>query len=212
MTRALVITGGNCADDIVLPWYDFCIAADSGLDTAKRLGVFPQVIVGDFDSVSEPPSEYVDPVSGRKSEIITHPARKDDTDTNIAAMLAVERLAEEVYIVGGLGGRVDHTLSNIVLLKQLAEMKVNAVLTDGECELRMMEQGESLTVPFGEYKYFSVFASKAIVSLEGCAYPLDHGRIFVFDNYAVSNEPLECGATVTCHSGTLLLVRSERLR
>lgn len=212
MTRVLVITGGHCADDVLIPEYDFCIAADSGLDTAKRLGVFPQIIIGDFDSVSSVPEEYTDPLTNIKSEIIRYPAVKDDSDTTIAALTAVERLAEEVYIIGGLDGRMDHTLSNIVLLNNLREMGVSAVITDGENELRVIENGETLHIPYGEYRYFGLFSSDAVVSLEGCAYPLDHGRIIAIDNFAISNEPLEGGATVHSHAGNVLVIRSERIR
>jgi len=211
--RVLVITGGECSRDVTLPEYELCIAADSGFDLARRLGVFPHMIVGDFDSVSEKPSEYTDPATGRKSEIVTHPAQKNETDTMLAASYAAERGATEVCIVGGLGGRADHTMSNVFLLEKLYKDGVRAILTDGESELRVIGEGDSAVLPRGEYKYFSTLAlDEAEVSVSGCAYPLSHSVLKRADAYAVSNEPLECGATVECHRGLLLLIRSERLR
>ncbi|MBQ7827758.1 MAG: thiamine diphosphokinase [Clostridia bacterium] len=213
MMRVLIITGGDCASDVFLPEHELCIAADSGFDTAKRLGVFPDIIIGDFDSVAEFPTEYADSVSGRKSEIIKHPAQKNETDTMLAASFAVERGGTELYIIGGLGGRADHTMSNVFLLEKLKSDGVPAVLTDGDSELRVIVGGEETTLPHGEYKYFSTLAlDETVISVTGCAYPLDHSTLTRAEAYAVSNEPLSCGATVTCHSGTLLLVRSERLR
>lgn len=213
MMRVLIITGGDCSADVMLPRYDFCIAADSGLDTAKALGIFPDVIIGDFDSVSEPPTEYSDPASGRKSEIITHPAKKDDTDTGLAAVCALERGATEILIVGGIGGRLDHTLSNMALVERLTKQGIPATVTDGDNEIRVLCEGDTARIPFGEYRYFSVFAhSEAEVTLAGCAYPLERGILHRENGYAVSNEPLECGATVECCKGSVTLVRSERLR
>lgn len=210
--RALIITGGECSDRAIIPEYDFCIAADSGFDTAKRLGVFPHMIVGDFDSVSELPHEYTDPATGRCSEVITHPAQKNETDTMLAASYAVERGATELYILGGLGGRADHTMSNVFLLEKLYSDGVKAILTDGESELRVMGDGDSAVLPYGEYRYFSTLAlDKAELSVTGCAYPLCHSNLTRADAYAVSNEPLEEGAVVECHRGLLLLIRSERL-
>lgn len=210
--KVLIITRGECSSNVVLPECDLCIAADSGFDTAKRLGVFPHIIIGDFDSVDELPVEYTDSETGEKSEIITHPAKKNETDTMLAASFAVQRGATELYIIGGLGGRADHTISNVFLLERLMRDKITAILTDGENELRVMGEGETAEVTYGEYKYFSTIAlERAEVSVLDCAYPLYRETLTRDNAYAVSNEPLECGATVTCHSGTLLLVRSERL-
>lgn len=211
--RALIITGGDCAGSITVPEHDICIAADSGFLKAKSLGVFPHYIIGDFDSVGELPEEYTDPLTGRKSEIIRHPTQKNETDTMLAADFASEHGATEFYIIGGLGGRVDHTLSNVFLLEALADMGVSAVYTDGANELRMIRAGDTAMIPHGEYKYFSTLALDSCeISVRGCAYPLDHSTLTRAIAYAVSNETLPDGAVVTCHAGKLLLVRSEKLQ
>ncbi len=210
--RVVIVTGGECSNRAVVPPHELCIAADSGFDTAKRLGVFPHYIIGDFDSVSALPERYTDPATGEESTVIRHPAKKNETDTMLAASFAAEQGGDELYIIGGLGGRADHTVSNIFLLERLYRDGISAVLTDGESELRVIGEGMSVRLPFGEYRYFSTLAlDRAQVSVSGCAYPLDHSTLVRHDAYAVSNEPLPCGATVTCHSGILLLVRSEHI-
>ncbi len=210
--RALIITGGECAANVRVPEHDFCIAADSGFVRAKTLGVFPDYIIGDFDSVGEPPEEYADPATGRKSEIIRHPTQKNETDTMLAADFAVEKGATTLYIIGGLGGRADHTMSNVFLLEKLATDGVPAIYTDGSNELRVICEGESALIPHGEYKYFSTLAlNRCVISVSGCVYPLDHEELLRTNAYAVSNETLPDGATVTCHEGKLLLIRSEKL-
>ncbi len=213
MMRVLIITGGDCSPRVNIPEHDMCIAADSGFDTAKKLGVFSHIIIGDFDSVDELPSEYTDPETGEKSEIITHPAKKNETDTMLAASFAAERGATEIYIIGGLGGRADHTMSNVFLLERLMMDGISAILTDGESELRVIGEGGCAKIPYGEYRYFSTLAfDTAVVSVSGCAYPLENSILTRADAYAVSNEPLECGAEIICHNGILLVIRSERLQ
>ena len=211
--RALIITGGECAWTVSIPQHDFCIAADSGFVTAKALGVFPDYIIGDFDSLTDVPEEYTDSDSGRSSEIIRHPTQKDDTDTMLAAEFAIEHGAAELHIIGGLGGRADHTLSNVFMLERLSDDGVPAVYTDGANELRVIREGDSVVIPHGEYRYFSTLAlDECVITATGCAYPLDHSTLTRAAAYAVSNEPLAGGATVICHKGKLLLIRSERLK
>ena len=104
-------------------------------------------------------------------------------------------------------------MSNVFLLEKLYDDGVRAILTDGESELRVMGEGDSAVLPYGEYKYFSTLAlDETEVSVSGCAYPLVRATLTRADAYAVSNEPLEGGAAVECHKGKLLLIRSERMR
>ena len=104
---ALVFVGGHC-DTARVPQEmlsaDLIIAADSGQITAAKCGVIPHLIVGDFDS-SDLPSQT-------DAEIIRVPAEKDDTDTMLACNLAIQRGARRITILGGTGGRIDHSLSN----------------------------------------------------------------------------------------------------
>lgn len=212
--KALVITGGECAEKVELPEYDICIAADSGFITAERLGVFPDVLIGDFDSIGiAMPREYRDPETGRCSDIIRYPPMKNATDTMLAADYAIGHGADELCIVGGLGGRADHTVSNVFLLEKLRRSGINAYLTDGLNELRVLMSGDSVSVPFGEYRYFSTLAlDKCTVSVKNCLYPLSYDILERDNAYGVSNEPLVGNAEVICHEGTLLVFRTERLR
>lgn len=210
--KALIITGGECAPNVKIPDHDFCVAADCGFVKAVTHGIFPDIIVGDFDSVDGMPDEYIDPKTGKSSDIFRHPAKKNETDTMLAVDYAVEFGATELYIIGGLGGRADHTMSNVFLLESLAEVEIPAILTDGMSELRVVCEHETVHIPHGEYKYFSTLAlDNCVISVTGCAYPLKRKELHRSYAYAVSNETLEGGADVTCHTGKLLLIRSEKL-
>ena len=213
MGRALIITGGPVSDALTVPKHEVCIAADSGFCRAAVLGVFPDYIVGDFDSVGDAfTGAYTDPATGRESIVIRYPAKKDDTDTMIAAELAVNLGYTDVTIVGGLGGRADHTLSSVLFVENLARRGISATLTDGENEVRILRAGECAHIPCGTFRYFSLIALEdSTVTVSGCAYPLNCAVLTRDNPYAISNEASECGADVRCHAGTLLLIRSERL-
>ena len=105
--RCLIYTGGEVFPDLVEERPepgDLVIAADSGLRTAESFGVRPSILLGDFDSLGEPPS--LDGV-----EILRVPAEKDLTDTQLAVDVALSRGADSIVIIGGLGGAVAECLS-----------------------------------------------------------------------------------------------------
>ena len=102
----LIISGGAFSDDPPVPRdASFVIACDRGWQYAERLGIVPDVILGDFDS-SAPPARTDVPV-------LTFPVRKDDTDTMLAARHALEKGYRDITVCCALGGRFDHTLANL---------------------------------------------------------------------------------------------------
>lgn len=186
---AFIYTGGTVFDEYVIEKPekgDLIIAADAGYLTAKRLGVIPDVVLGDFDTLGE--ENIPDGV-----ECLRVPAEKDDTDTQLAVHIAIERGAEEIVIVGGLSGRIDHTLSTLAILEDLWERKENrvyAILTDGKNRVRFIRSSGTI-LPRSQYRYFSLIAADELVkgiSIDGCKYPMRNGRISRRRQWAVSNE------------------------
>ena len=117
---AYIFTGGEIAvgsmDELGLHMSeaDLIIAADSVYNNASRLGVRPGLLLGDLDSIDR---KKIAPDELEHIENIIVPAIKDDTDTQLAVDTALERGADEIIIIGGLGGRLDHTLSTVFLLE-----------------------------------------------------------------------------------------------
>ena len=186
---AFIYTGGTVFDEYVIEKPekgDLIIAADAGYLTAKRLGVIPDVVLGDFDTLGE--ENIPDGV-----ECLRVPTEKDDTDTQLAVHIAIERGAEEIVIVGGLSGRIDHTLSTLAILEDLWERKENrvyAILTDGKNRVRFIRSSGTI-LPRSQYRYFSLIAADELVkgiSIDGCKYPMRNGRISRRRQWAVSNE------------------------
>lgn len=183
---------------------DCVIAADAGWKTARRLGLVPDVLLGDYDSAL-PPSD---------ANVWRLPAEKDDTDTQFAAREAVRRGASEVVILGGIGGRLDHTFANCQTLLFLAENGVRATLAGEYDEVTALLPGET-QVPARDGWYFSVFSAQEAaegVTLRGVRYPLEKYTLVNTFPIGVSNEFAAPTATVRFTRGRLLLVLSKKER
>ena len=184
--RAFIYTGGeiNAANITERPTAeDLVIAADSGWNNAKALGATPALLLGDFDSLGK--QNLPD-----GPEIYQVPAEKDLTDTQLAVEMALSRGATELVIVGGLSGRLDHTLSNLAILEHLHEQKVYAIITDGQNRARFLRNNSTL-IARSKFRYLSLIAADPVVkgvTLEGCKYPLKKARLSRTHQYAISNE------------------------
>lgn len=183
---------------------DISISADGGYKNAQKLGVNIDFAVGDFDSGNK--SELP-----REAEIIEVPAEKDFTDTQLAVDVAIEHGADFIMIIGGLGGRLDHTLSNLAILEKLWSMGIRAMITDGKNRVRYIERTSEL-VPKSVFQYISLIAADECakgVSVEGCKYPLKNARLTRTNQFAVSNEILKNCALISVKKGGLYIIESK---
>ena len=185
---------------------DLCIAADSGYTNARMLGVSPKILVGDFDSLSNEEKNSIP----EDIKIITVPAEKDFTDTQLAVKTALECGATNITVIGGLDGRLDHTLSNLAILENLYENNMRAIITNGENRIRYIRSSSDL-IARSNFKYISVIARDEKVkgvSIEGCKYPLKNATLSNKFQYAISNEILKNCALVSVKKGGIYIVES----
>lgn len=211
---AYIFTGGEIAvgsmDGLGLHMSeaDLIIAADSGYNNASRLGVRPGLLLGDLDSIDR---GALAPDELEHIEKIIVPAIKDDTDTQLAVDTALERGADEIIIIGGLGGRLDHTLSTVFLLEYIKDKGARGVITDGRNRVRIMKSGEELTIKRG-YKYLSLVGLTDTcegVSISGVFYPLKDAVLERKYAFAVSNEITADEAEISLSKGILLVIESR---
>lgn len=208
--KAFLYTGGRVFPDGICERpapADPVIAADAGWKTACLMGVTPSLLVGDFDSLGALPE------SGG-TEILRVPAEKDDTDTQLAVRIALERGATELCIIGGMSGRVDHTLSSLAVLEDLNRRGIPAILTDGQNRARFLRNGSLLLPRAEQFRYLSLITAteKATgVTLEGCKYPLRNATLTRRNQYAVSNEIAgSCALISVRHGGIYIIESSDR--
>jgi len=118
--KGLLCIGGRQPDPVlavrIAGTNDICVAADSGLESALSLGIRPDYIVGDMDSISDRSLLAGFP----EDRILIYPSDKDETDTELALRLLLDKGVDEIVLVGGSGGRLDHILSLRALFERTA--------------------------------------------------------------------------------------------
>lgn len=202
--KKCVIFAARPVEPELRPWCEgasLVIAADAGWRWARTLGVEPDILLGDYDS-DRPPADVPD---GRIDRL---PVEKDDTDTHYAARRALEEGCGQVVILGGLGGRLDHTLANMNTLLYLAGHGAEAVLAGPDTEVRALLPG-SHQLPAREGWYCSLFPAQGPVEglwLENLKYPLQNARLAPDWPLGVSNEFLQGPAHICFSQGALYCV------
>ena len=201
----LIVSGGEFAPlPAGLPPPDCVIACDRGWQYAGRLGLTPDLVVGDFDSA--PPPETGTPVE-------RVPSRKDDTDTMLAARRALERGFRDVAVCCAFGGRLDHTLANIQTAAWLVEHGARARLLGADTDA-LAFTGRTERFPRRVGWSLSVFAlSEACegVGIRGAKYECDGVTLRSAFPLGVSNVWAAEEAEVSVRQGILLVMQS-RLR
>jgi thiamine pyrophosphokinase len=192
-----------------LPPDAYVIAADSGLDHARALGLDVDLVVGDMDSV-RPESLAVAVAAGTVIE--EHPAAKDQTDLEIALDRAMERGPSRLVVIGGESGRLDHFLAVTLLLasSRYATVPVEARL--GHAVVQVVRRQATLVGRAGDVvTLLPLHGSARGITTEGLVYPLANEDLPPGTTRGVSNEMVGSTAIVRLESGVLLLIQPHAL-
>jgi thiamine pyrophosphokinase len=185
---------------------DYIICADGGQTVARKLGIRPDCVIGDFDSTFD--TEEFDCL------YITYPAEKDLTDTEAALGHASEIGAKKVRILGGIGGRLDHTMGNVSLLLKYSDSGMDVEFTDSMNSMRLLSNCSYSFIPDPRFRYFALCSlddTAEGVTVTGAKYPLDDFTLRRDTTLGISNE-FAAGSsevTVTVRNGRILLIRSS---
>lgn len=204
MSKVLIITShveGVSELNIKQEDYGCVICADGGFLIAEKLGLIPNLLIGDYDSMDVP----------ENLDVIKLPMEKNMTDSEAAIDLAVEKGYNSIDIVGGLGGRFDHTMGNIGMLAKYCGRLSHLALIDGQNYVFMLEPG-TIRIPKNHYKYMGVISygdSVPDVTLRGVKYPLSGHFLTNSTTLGVSNEIVADVASVSFTSGRLLIILSN---
>ena len=200
MSVCYIVGAGEFYGDFSPSATDLVIAADGGFDTCKRLGILPDLLIGDMDSIE----------GSADIEKFIFPVKKDETDTYLAYLEGIKRGYTRFEIYGGLGGRADHTLANLQLLYRIAK-EGNAAALVGR-DTRMLAFGDrSVTLETFAGQSLGVFALSPVcegVTIEGAAYTLEKGTLQNDFPLGVSNTALGASVTVSVEKGEILCVLS----
>lgn len=181
---------------------DYVIAADGGFQHTQRLGIQPDAILGDFDSLGYTPA-------GAN----VFPVEKDDTDAMLAVRHGLSRELREFLIYGGLDGpRLDHTFANVQTLEFLAEHKAWGYLVGKKFILTVVKDG-GVRFPAGAEGTISVFcvgADARGVTERGLYYPLEDAVLTSSFPLGASNHFTGSEAEILVEQGSLLLIWDRR--
>jgi len=206
MGKCLIISGGEYNELPETVEYDFCIACDKGYEYAKKMEIFPDIVIGDFDSIDESGRDEI----SRLDDVITYPVEKDDTDTMLAIKKALALGYEHIILICALGGRLDHTIANIQSMHYVASHGAKCELY-GSNEYSVTLCNGRTVIPYEKGKSISIFSlsdKSEGLSISGAKYN-------VSDVVLTSDFPLGLGNSwendeieVSVRKGILLIVES----
>ncbi len=182
---------------------DYVICADGGVRHAAACGIRPDLVIGDFDSGSQPESV----------EVIALCPEKDDSDLMCCTKEAVRRGADKILYACASGGRIDHFLSNLSLLEYLYECGVNGAFYDSCNRVSFHPGGGERKYPAdAAYRYVGMIPLDARlegVTLRGLKYPLTDAVVLRAQVITISNEAVTPEYTISVKSGRSLVIESK---
>lgn len=181
---------------------DFVIAADGGYDLLKQSGIDADILIGDFDSIVSVPDD---------ADIIKYPVEKDDTDSFLAYKLGYDKGYRTFVVLGGIGGRFDHTMANVQMLSHMAKNGSRGFLV-GENTVICAIHNSKVCFTTENNGKIGVFAHGGIandVNISGLKYSLSNGTLDPDIPLGGSNEFAGKNAVISTKNGTLLIVWYE---
>jgi thiamine pyrophosphokinase len=206
--KAVIAAGGAHApaDRLVLGAADLVIAADGGADWLDRMGLRPDRVIGDLDSADP---ALVGRLADAGVPVDRHPTDKDASDLELALATAVEAGADEVVVLGGLGGALDHLAANLMLLGSSLASGRRMSLAHGPTTARMLA-GPASAVLSGAHEsrvtLLAVGGPADGVTTRGLRWPLADARLEMGSSLGLANEVAEPSAEVSVRAGRLLVI------
>ena len=199
MDTCVIFCAGECSSPAFpINSTDFLLAADGGLQHLQRLGLTPNGIIGDFDSLGYIPKDAK-----------VFPVEKDDTDAMLAVRQGLAMGYRKFFLYGGLDGpRLDHTVSNFQTLQFLADRGAVGYLIGEQYIVTVLKNGTMRMDPSatGIVSVFCMGADAHGVTLRGLKYPLENGTLSAGFPLGVSNHFVGEEAVFSVKDGSLLIL------
>jgi thiamine pyrophosphokinase len=209
--KAVIVADGAHApaDRHLLADADLVVAADGGAAWLAEVGVAPHRLVGDLDSANP---GLVDRLAGAGVTVDRHPTDKDASDLELAVATAVAAGADELVILGGLGGDLDHLAANLLLLgSATATARTTSLVHDGT-RVRMVRGPGRLPILAGTGARVALLAvgeAAEGVTTRGLRWELDGARLEAGSSRGLANVVVGAPADVSVAAGRLLVIEVE---
>ncbi len=200
---ALIVGNGEVSEKIkpLLPENAYVICADGGFRHMDKLGLTPDIVIGDMDSVKAD-------LHGEKT--IVYPVRKDFTDSEIAVNYAIDNGFSDLVLIGFTGTRTDHTLTNLFLLKGISERGARAKIIDEHNIIRYAEKENIIRGKKGDIvSIIPIGGDVSGITTEGLDYPLFSETLEFGKGRGVSNVMTGDECRITVKNGSALIIKSK---
>jgi thiamine pyrophosphokinase len=192
-----------------LDGHDLLVAADGGALHLDALGVRPDVLIGDLDSV---PPTMVERLAAAGTRVERRPADKDESDTELAVALGSEAGGTQIVVLAALGGRLDHELANLLLVADPAWRGIDLRIVRGRTLVRPLHGEATLQLGAGEGAVVTLLpigGHAEGVRTTGLRYPLDGEQLRFGRSRGLSNEVDRAPASVSLQAGALLVIETR---
>jgi len=211
--RAVIFANGNFNPSAsilsTLRDDDLLIAADGGAKHCLAAGLWPNTVIGDMDSLS--PSLMQDLIN-HGSQLIEFSPDKDQTDFELALTYAVQQGAVDILLLGLLGGRLDQSMANILLLTRNEWKDLNLIVSDEPDIAYLMQANNTVSIngqPGDIVSLIPLSEMVTDVTTHGLRWPLDQANLILGSTLSVSNELLKTNAKIQIGSGIILLIHRD---
>ena len=206
MKKGIIVTPyliGKIKDLVDISKYEFIACADSAYILCKNENIIPNIIIGDFDhDKTTEPTELDD-------KIIRVSPTKDDTDTMLCLKYLLQNDYSDITILGGLGGRCDHTYANIQTLAYAHQYRCKLRIVDNNNELFMYGKGKYLIDTNKKYISLFSYSENSIISIKNAKYSGEYIKLNYYFPLGVSNEAMDKSVEIIIHEGLILVICSN---
>ena len=210
MKRAVVFGGGQIKKYDSLPYVpnqnDYIVCADSGIIHCENMGLKADVWVGDFDSCDFDKCKVLQ--SAADADVVKLNPIKDCSDVEYALDYAAEHGYKKLLLIGGMGTRFDHTLSNLYLSEKYFEQGIEFTVLNENNTINFVKNG-TFSINKSTFKYVSILPLEdCVVSCDGFFYNLCEEILYRHSTRSISNELVDEKGTITVHSGSAFIIES----
>ncbi|MDR3628515.1 MAG: thiamine diphosphokinase [Ignavibacteriaceae bacterium] len=210
MKKCIILANGKTPRKNVIEFlkrkdYNIIICADGGANSARKLNIIPDYIIGDLDSIEKSTLKYF---SGKS--VIKKINRQNDTDVEKCLKFAISKKISEAILVGVTGDRLDHTFCNLgIVLKFFDKIKLNIIAENsylsaysGNIELNTLP-GETISL-YG-------FNLKTKITSEGLKYPLNKTQLPFGVRESTSNVAVKNRVKLKITGGKIFVIRDYNI-
>ncbi|WGS64564.1 thiamine diphosphokinase [Marinitoga aeolica] len=205
--RVFIVSGGETKSPLnfyknIIDNSDILIAVDKGIELYRKLDIEPDYLIGDLDSASQKSIEWAE---SNDVEIIKYRPEKDFTDIDLAIEFSIEKNADNIFISGFLGNRIDHILGALLLLKKYNS---NIIFSEKFLEIQKIPKIFEKNVEIGEtWSIFSLAEKTEGIYFEGFKYTLKNGTLYFDNPIGISNETINNIVEISYSKGCLVYFR-----